>query len=393
MVQQVALPRGIRISVSKVDALSQARDNHQSLEHAARELRYAALEEMAAESGCKWILTGHTKDDSAETVIMRMRSGAPWYEWTGIPARRGTILRPLLTVQRNDLRVWVAAKRLPFREDETNSDQRFLRNRLRAELSTLSDYWISDQIHRFAAAGEALEATLSIWRRMVYVLPVIISEKLNEGTVGLAIDEIFRYFNNLTFLPVEVVWGRLSGQQEARLPSKLRRQIASFLRGTASNAMLPLPKGISLLRRRNRAWLMSASVASVRMPVSLGTWPVPERNKVLVIADERNPQGKRDHLVRLRSEILQRDLVVRSWQAGDRIKPVKRPTKKISDLLAELKMDPAARERVLVLGDERGPLMILGGAVDERAAADGTQGESIWVTWSEGESIGAGHVI
>lgn len=390
VIHDVAGKRSIPVCTRSVDTLSLAKEKHLSLEAAARELRYQSLTSMAAESACKWILTAHTMDDCAETVLMRMRSGAPWYEWTGIPARRGLVLRPLLCVLRDDLRGWVSAKGLRFHDDESNLDVRFRRNGLRAKLRERPDYWNPQQIRRFHAAGEELAAVLSVWSKMVYAVPVTVKGNLNEGTVGLAIDEIFRYFDNLTFLPVEVTWSALTGQRDARLPSKLRRQITTFLCGGSPQACLVLPRDISLLRRGALLWMMRGSVQPVFKRVSLGKWAVPERQGVLTIGKGHAANGG---AICVRSQVMERELTVRNWQPGDRIKPAGRPTKKISDLLAEMKLDPVQRARVLVLADELGPLMILGGVVDQRAAANHALGESVFVSWSEGESIGAGHVV
>ena len=389
VIREVAGRYGIRVLVREVDAPAHAEKNHLSLEAAARELRYAALAEMAGEAGCKWILTGHTMEDSAETVLMRMRSGAPWYEWTGIPARRGKILRPLLTVHRSDLRDWVQNSHLGYREDETNTDRRYLRNQLRAELAAKPTFWTRSFVCKLAKSSADLEAALATSRRLVLALPVALEADLNRGIIGLAIEEIFRYFNNLTFLPVEVFWGQLIGQQDARLPSKLRRQIMPFLRGRSPDAALRLPDGITAVRRGNRLWLIKQDAPKVVLNVGAGRWSIPGRKEELIIADENHP----DSPVCLRRDILTRTLTVRTWQPGDRIKPHQRPIKKISDLLNEAKLDPAARARVLVLADEEGPLMILGGAVDERAVADGTSGGTIEIGWSKGESIGTGNVF
>jgi len=393
VIHDVADRLSIQVISRSVDAPTYARERHLSLEAAARQRRYTALEEMAREMNCRWILTGHTMDDSAETVLMRMRSGAPWYEWTGIPAKRERILRPLLCAYRTDLRTWVDAQGLQFREDETNLDTRYLRNRLRAELLDLPDFWTHERIRAYFEAGQALDAVLNIWRKMVYAVPVVVDGSLNEGTTGLAIDEIFRYFNNLTFLPVEVMWGRLVGQREARLSSKLRRQITIFLHGKTPQAKLDLPYEVSLVRRGNRAWLFRMIAAPAQLQVGLGTWSIQSGHGQLTIGTEEPRRDVAHRVIRIRRDILGRELSVRSWQPGDRIKPLRRPRKKIADLLSEMKLNPVQRAGVLVLADERGPLMILGGAVDERAAVDDAHNDSIWIGWTEGDSNGTGHVI
>jgi len=109
-----------------------------NIEEAGRELRYAFLRRAAAESGATKIATGHTMTDQAETVLMRLLRGTGLAGLAGIapvvPGRPCPIVRPLLGVPGPRLRAWLAAEGVPFREDPSNLDRSFLRNRVRAEL-------------------------------------------------------------------------------------------------------------------------------------------------------------------------------------------------------------------------------------------------------------------
>jgi tRNA(Ile)-lysidine synthase len=109
-----------------------------NLEEAARDLRYAFLRRAASAVGATKIATGHTMTDQAETVLMRLMRGTGLSGLAGIaPVVAGApcpIIRPLLGISGPDLRAWIEAEGLPFREDASNRDRRFLRNRIRAEL-------------------------------------------------------------------------------------------------------------------------------------------------------------------------------------------------------------------------------------------------------------------
>ena len=98
------------------------------IEADARRARYAALEQMAIETGLRFVATAHTLDDQAETVLLRtMRGGG----LDAIAPVRGTFVRPLLEVRRHDLRGWLADREIDWREDPTNADLRFERNWVR----------------------------------------------------------------------------------------------------------------------------------------------------------------------------------------------------------------------------------------------------------------------
>jgi tRNA(Ile)-lysidine synthase len=115
-----------------VQAVTVAR--HGSLEAAARLARYGALEAHADRIGAGRIAVGHTLDDQAETVLMRLLARAGVRGLAGIPPVRGRVIRPLLAERRAALRSLLLDARLVWIEDPSNRDLRFLRNRVRHQL-------------------------------------------------------------------------------------------------------------------------------------------------------------------------------------------------------------------------------------------------------------------
>jgi tRNA(Ile)-lysidine synthase len=102
-----------------------------SIEAAARDARYEALEVVAREVGCRWIWLAHTANDQAETVLMRVVRGTGIAGLTGIPHIRGMFVRPLLTVPRAVTEAYVAAHGLPTWQDPMNEDASITRVRFR----------------------------------------------------------------------------------------------------------------------------------------------------------------------------------------------------------------------------------------------------------------------
>lgn len=98
-------------------------------EDAARRERYRLLE--AALSPNEWLLTGHTRDDQAETVLANLMRGAGSGGLAGIPARRGRIVRPFLEVTRSETREFATLAELAWVDDPQNDDLSYQRNRIR----------------------------------------------------------------------------------------------------------------------------------------------------------------------------------------------------------------------------------------------------------------------
>jgi tRNA(Ile)-lysidine synthase len=102
-----------------------------SIEAAARAARHAALDAAADRAGAARIALGHTADDQAETLVMRLLEGTGVRGLAGIPPVRGRLIRPLLDVRHRDAIATLQAQGLSWLEDPSNRDPRFFRNRVR----------------------------------------------------------------------------------------------------------------------------------------------------------------------------------------------------------------------------------------------------------------------
>jgi tRNA(Ile)-lysidine synthase len=133
-----------------VDTPQAAQQNRETIEEAARNLRYAWFRELMEQGEADAVATAHTLDDQAETVLHKLLRGA-WTEGLGgihpvIQRNRGAILRPFLGARRTEIETWLRAIAQPWREDASNADAAFTRNRIRHELlPMLSTY--NPQIH------------------------------------------------------------------------------------------------------------------------------------------------------------------------------------------------------------------------------------------------------
>jgi tRNA(Ile)-lysidine synthase len=142
------------------------------IEAAARFFRHKAFSKEAKLLGEKAIiLLAHTKDDLLETALMRILRGAGPAGLAAMPAKRGRILRPLLKMTRADVTEYLKAKNISWREDSTNTDTQYLRNKIRHKLipllNELFPSWKSGifnmaQTQSFTAAFIASEARACI---------------------------------------------------------------------------------------------------------------------------------------------------------------------------------------------------------------------------------------
>jgi len=125
---------GVELIVRKLSVHQHSKQQKISTEMAARELRYETLKKMSIERGFDKVATGHNLDDNAETVILNLIKGKGVLATAGIPVKRGNIIRPLLSLSKEDIIAYLRQKNLNFVSDSSNLDSIYQRNLLRHEV-------------------------------------------------------------------------------------------------------------------------------------------------------------------------------------------------------------------------------------------------------------------
>ena len=149
---------GIEFRAHEADIRARARREHCGLEDAARRERYAYLRRVCAEEGAAAIAVAHTRDDQAETLLLHLLRGAGATGLSAMRARNGDVIRPLLGVSRRAVRRHLEARGLAWREDPTNADPAFLRNRVRHELLPLLEARFNPRLRETLARTASLLA-------------------------------------------------------------------------------------------------------------------------------------------------------------------------------------------------------------------------------------------
>ncbi len=137
-VKELACEYGLPCFSESVPVEQESQGSGMSFEEFAREVRYDFLEMVAEEQDCSHIATGHHADDQAETILMRLLRGVSAHGLAGIPPIRELggikVIRPLHLCSRDEILGYLEEKEMQFRTDASNSDTRYLRNRIRHEL-------------------------------------------------------------------------------------------------------------------------------------------------------------------------------------------------------------------------------------------------------------------
>jgi len=205
------------------------------IEERARELRYAALQDIARENRANWIVTAHTADDQVETVVANWLRGSAVRGLGGMKLRTGGIIRPLLSVWKKQLLAYAKKQALRYVIDESNSDLQFTRNRIRHQLLP--------ELRKFnKQIDEQLWHSSQIWQQVDGALTDLAKQyfrKIGTNTRGKVVLSISKLRELTPLMQIEVVKLALAGD----LAGLERSHFAEVLKILAS------PKPIVAKRR------------------------------------------------------------------------------------------------------------------------------------------------
>jgi tRNA(Ile)-lysidine synthase len=407
-VAQLARQHRLEFHAASADVLAEAATRGQSLEAAARELRYGFFRQLvpSAHEGLSRldkIATGHTLDDQAETVLMRIIRGTGMRGLAGIYPNvdleedeevMGEVIRPLLEVRHDELVQFLNEVGQPWREDESNRDPKFTRNRVRhvllpllerefnpsvaeglSELAEIArgeeDYW---QTEISGWMGTAIHWTEPEWATqgqpgLVQLQPLNseLKERLREPgplVMNATLDLMW-----LLSEPLAVQRRAIKAVGEvAGIPMEFKHveEILRFASGVNhSGKQLSLPLGWKVNREPAALTFLTPDLrtqesisSTYEYPLSLpGRAIVPEASivveAVLVKMGTEGAGYNPDNLLDV--ALLSGKLTVRNWQPGDRFWPAHtRSPKKIKVLLQERHITGPGRKAwpVVVSGDD-----------------------------------------
>lgn len=354
-----------------------------SPEEAARERRYAFLGEVGEAVGAERIATGHTLDDQAETVLMRILTGGGRRGLGGIPPVRRFIVRPLIDVRRAQTEAFCRALRLRPRRDPTNEDARFLRNAIRRETIPYLERTVNARLR------ESLARTADVLRDEDYLLDEMAGDAAEPA---LDADGLRMPVERLRELPLALqrrairlaarMWtdGIDAGQTEAV------RELAVEGR---TGSEIHLPGGLSA--RVEYGFLVVGPASSPPVPADIrldvpGETDLPPwgARAQAWLTGERPAQWPDGRAVCvLDAGRIAFPLRVRRWRSGDRFRPLGMSRqKKLSDFFGDGKVPRARRAEVPLVVDGQGTIVwVVGHRIDDRVKVRPGTSRHLWICW------------
>ena len=352
---------GVHLTHERLDVAETARQRKGNLEETARDVRREFLFKTAQVRGCDLVALGHHADDQSETFLLRLLRGSRVTGLAGMRPVNGSIVRPLLPFFRQELLDYIQSEGLEWREDLSNLDQRFTRNRIRHQLlPTLAEFNPNIRM-QLAGLCEQMQQDEDFWSDLV-------ARELSKHGQWL-VDEYVLNRKGLLALPPALT-GRLVRAALAEVRGDLRGITAAHTADIMMLANEGGPQGAldlpgAWVSRRYDVLVFRRDAPATVAPFSCeltspGDYRLSE-NRLLSVTLEESSLGESRSVVEFSAVSLSFPLHVRSCEPGDRFRPSgMKGTKKLQDLFVDLKLPREERQNALVLVKDNEVLWVVG---------------------------------
>ena len=385
-VAQLAKRLDLPLVLHRVDAAARARKTGQSVESAARELRYALFADVATEANASAVAVGHHADDNVETILQRIARGTHLRGLAGIPPKRdlpdhrAAVVRPLLKCRRAEIEDYCRRHGLDWRTDETNADTDYTRNFIRHELLPLLRERVNpradEALGRLAEAaggaedylcGRARQALdqarwaaepnlLSLERRAMLARSAIIQ----QYALRIALEDLGVPMQAVGTDRIDTLVDMLHDHGPAAL--SLPGRFTARREG---------PNLVLQLRPDMPPEQAPPEPVEIACP---GRTPLPDGRMVLCRVEPFDRKTFETHCRRdppgvelLDADAIQGRLTCRPRQDGDSFRPLGAGgTQSVSDFLTNTKAPAVTRDTALCVCDDKGIVYLLGCRIDAR---------------------------
>ena len=178
-------------------------------EQAAREIRYRAFADIACQLGARYVVTAHTSDDQVETVLDRILRGTGMLGLSGIPRTREiahgiVMIRPMLSLSRQQVEAFVSDSQIEHRHDHSNEDMKYMRNRIRGELLPLIERDYQNDARSAILRLSSLAADLNEWISD-HVDDLLVSVLIQDELTGTVVIDAVAFNNLAVFVKGQVL--------------------------------------------------------------------------------------------------------------------------------------------------------------------------------------------
>jgi len=353
-VRELAKKMGKYIFVKDFETLDYARDQKVSVQMAARDLRYEWFNALMLQNNIKTLVTAHHSDDNLETFMINLSRGTGIKGLTGIPSRTRNIVRPLLPFTRKQILKFANSSKLAWREDLSNAETKYLRNKIRHDIVPLLKELHPTFMTNFTETQEFLKQISEIADNHISQLKKDIFKEDGE-VIRIKIESLralepleaylHALFSAYGFTEWEDLQHLLTAMSGKEVRSRTHRLVKDRDYLLLTNIEDNLQKEFQITKEDTE----------IQTPIGLSISSVH-------IIEEVGP-----NVLYLDKETLKYPLTLRKWQKGDYFYPLgMKGRKKLSKYFKDEKVDVIAKEKQWLLCSGNDIIWVVGKRADDR---------------------------
>jgi tRNA(Ile)-lysidine synthase len=353
-VRELAEKLGKSFFTEDFETLDYAHDQKVSMQMAARELRYEWFKGLMLQNNIKTLVTAHHADDNLETFIINLSRGTGIIGLTGIPSQTRNIVRPLLPFTRIQILEFANSSNLAWREDQSNAETKYLRNKIRHEIVPLLKELHPTFLANFKQTQEFLKqiADISdnhisqlkedIFKEEGEVIRIKIESLQSLKPLDAYIHALFSAFGFTAWEDLKHLLTAMSGKEVRSRTHRLVKDRDFLLLTNIANNF-------------QKVFQITKEDTEIQIPIGL-------RISTVHSIEEVGPK-----VLYVDKETLKYPLTLRKWQKGDYFYPLGMGgRKKLSKYLKDEKVDVIAKEKQWLLCSGNDVIWVVGKRADDR---------------------------
>lgn len=337
-----------------------------SVQMAARDLRYEWFSKTCEENGIDFVFTAHHADDNLETFLIHFLRGSGLDGLCGIPERNGNIIRPLLPFSKNELEIFAKENNWPWREDASNAETKYKRNKIRHQIIPLLKEINPAVLNTFQSTVNHLQQSRDLVNTHIKeITPVI---KINDSLTEVQYDiskimalenpkaYVYEFFKDYGFTDWDSVYELLSAQTGKKVLSKTHYLLSN-------RGFLCLGKNEE---RADNQYFITTDTEEVLFDGYRLCFkkPVIDNTESEIEVIRKNSEL---NLIFVDADKIAYPLVLRHWKKGDYFYPLGlNGKKKISKYLKDLKLSLTEKQDIWLLCSNDKVVWVPGKRLDDR---------------------------
>lgn len=365
--RKLCLQLGVDYHTVKRNVLSFAKLNKISIEEAARVIRYRELSKVQNKFGYDKIATAHNCNDNAETVFLNLIKGTGLKGLSGIPITRENIIRPILSITKDEILEYLKKGNVEYLIDKTNLSNVYERNFVRNEMFPLIKKRLNPKIEQtLFKSSLVLKKQSTVLNSAIEIISehVVIKKK---DKLEIIIDKLSKIEKSIWSDVIKFSIERNFSVQV--LFNDCNKVISLFSNQTSKS--VSISNGLTALRERGKVlvYIKNKLNKSEHVEIKIGGQGEIDNKKITINSVEKNlvTYSSNKNIEYINADKVRDKFILRFWKDGDRFYPLGlNGSKKVSDFLNEQKVSSFEKRKQLVLTNNKKIVWVVSHRIDNR---------------------------